>query len=141
MTEQLGLDQIFGQRCAVHRHQRAGPARRQMMEPLGDQLLAGAAFADYQDRAIERRGAAGALDRVEKRKALPDELVRPLHRFSPKNWPTVGGKPHLLARYFDRGSGEKLRFSPVSGVFWMLAHLLNGKEQVTGPDFEFGVME
>ena len=79
MTEQLGLDQIFGQRRAVHRHQRPRPARRQVMQPLGNQLLAGAALADYQHRAVERRGAARPLDRVEKGQALTDELIGPFH--------------------------------------------------------------
>ena len=79
VAEQLGLDQIFGQGRAVHDDQRARPARRQMVKALGDQLLAGAALADDQHRPVERRGAARALDRVEERQALPDELIRPLH--------------------------------------------------------------
>ena len=49
------------------------------MEPLGDQLLAGAALADHKDRAVERRSTARPLDRVEKGETLPDELVCPLH--------------------------------------------------------------
>ena len=69
MPEQFGLDQIFGKRGAVHRHQRPRPARRQMVEPLGDQFLARAALADDQHRAVERRGAARPLDRVEKGQA------------------------------------------------------------------------
>ena len=65
MAEQFGLDQRFGKRGAIHRHQRAGPARRQMVQALGDQFLAGAALADDQNGPIERRGAARPLDRVE----------------------------------------------------------------------------
>ena len=94
MAEQFGLDQIFGQRGAVHRHQRPRPARRQMMQPLGNQLLAGAALADYQHRPVERRGTARPLDRVEKGEALPDELIGPFHS------PTCGGKSHHVARCF-----------------------------------------
>ena len=56
-----------------------GPARRQMVKALGDQLLAGAALADDEHRPVERRGAARPLDRVEKGQALADELVCPLH--------------------------------------------------------------
>src|SRR5687768_18282045 len=97
-----------------------------MVEPLGDQLLAGAALADYQHRAIERRGAARALDRIEKRKALPDQLTDPLHM------PTVGGKPHLLARYFNGFSAENCHFLQLSEIFGRLAHLLNKKRR-TGP--------
>ena len=36
MPEQLGLDQIFGQRGAVHGHQRPGPAAGQVVEALGN---------------------------------------------------------------------------------------------------------
>ena len=49
------------------------------MKTFGDQLLASPSFADDEHRPVERRGAARALDRIEKRKALADELVRPLH--------------------------------------------------------------
>ena len=79
MPEQFGLDQIFGQRRAIHRHQWTSPAARQMVEALGNQLLARAALADHQYGAIERRGAAGALDSIEKGQARPDELRCPLH--------------------------------------------------------------
>ena len=76
VTEQLRLDQILRQRGAVHDNQRAGPSGRQVVQTLGDQLLAGAALADHEHRSVERRGAARALDRVEEREALADELVR-----------------------------------------------------------------
>ncbi len=79
MPEQFGLDQTFGQRGAVHRHQRPRPAARQVVETLGDQFLAGAAFADHQHRTIERRGTARALDGVEKRNALADEIQGACH--------------------------------------------------------------
>ena len=79
MPEQFGLDQVFGKRGAVHRHQRPRPASRQMVEPLGDQFLARAALADYQHRTVERRGTAGALDRVEESEARADELIASLH--------------------------------------------------------------
>ena len=49
------------------------------MQPLGDQLLARPALADDQHRPVERRRAAGALDRIEKGQALPDELRGALH--------------------------------------------------------------
>ena len=107
VAEQLGLDQIFGQRRAVHDDQRARPARRQVVEPLGDQLLAGAALADDQHRAVERRGTARPLDRVEEGEALPDELIcAPC--FSIRIWPTVGGKSHQLARIFTRFRDAKI---------------------------------
>jgi hypothetical protein len=56
-----------------------------VVQTFRDQFLAGAPLADHQHRAIERRGTARPLDRVEEREALPDELVRPLHTRSTKN--------------------------------------------------------
>ena len=84
------------------------------------------ALANDQHGAIERRGAARALDRIEKRKALPDQLTDPLHV------PTVGGKPHLLARCFNGFSAENCGFLQLSEIFRGLARLLNRKRR-TGP--------
>jgi hypothetical protein len=56
-----------------------------MVQALGNQLLAGAALADYQHRPVQGRRAARPLDRIEERKALPDELVRAFHLLSFKN--------------------------------------------------------
>ena len=103
VAEQLRLDQIFRKRRAVHRDQRARPARRQVMEALGNQLLAGAALADHQNGPVERRGTARPLDCVEKGKALPDELFDPLHSpsdqksdrllvLNPISWQDVSGR-------------------------------------------------
>src|SRR5690348_14839782 len=87
MTEQLGLDQVFRKRCAVHNDQRPGPARGQMVQALGDQLLARPALTNHKDGPVERRSTARPLDRVEEGKALPDKLVRPLHVPSLQNLP------------------------------------------------------
>ena len=95
VAEQLGFDQIFGQRRAVHDDQRPRPARRQMVKPLGDQLLAGPALADDQHGPVERRGAARALDRVEERQALTDELIRPLHDLSIKSGRLLVANPTI----------------------------------------------
>ena len=94
MTEQLGLDQCFRKRSAVHRDERPSPARGQMVKSLGDQFLAGATLADDENRAIEWGGAAGPLNRIEEGEALPDELIAPLHGL------ICGGKSHHLARIF-----------------------------------------
>jgi len=90
-----------------------------LVQALGDQLLAGTALADHQDRPVEGGGTARPLDRVEKGEALPDELIHPLHG------PTVGGKSHLLARYFGRFANEKHHFSDVCANSEMLARPLN----------------
>jgi hypothetical protein len=49
------------------------------MEPLGDQFLAGSAFADDQHGPVQWRGTARPLDRVEESEALPYELIGPFH--------------------------------------------------------------
>ena len=79
VPEQFGLDQRFGQRRAVEHDHRLSPARRQAVQALGDQFLAGAALADHQHRPIERGGAAGAFERIEKGGRFPDEIRFALH--------------------------------------------------------------
>ena len=79
VAEQFRLDQSLGQGRAVHDDQRPVPAGGQVVQALGDQLLAGAALADDEHRPVERRGAAGALDRVEEGGGLADELGVALH--------------------------------------------------------------
>ena len=69
------------------------------MQALGDQFLARPAFSDHKHGTVERRGAACPLDRVEKGKTLPDELIGPLH--SPDNWcltPPIGKMFHQKNR-------------------------------------------
>ena len=48
MAEQLGLEQVFRQAGAVHRHQRAGGARTGLVHRASHQFLAGAGFALQQ---------------------------------------------------------------------------------------------
>ena len=74
------------------------------MQTFGYQLLARTAFADHENGAVERGGAARALDGVEECQALTDELIRSLHS------PTVGGKSHQLARIFALIPALKRRF-------------------------------
>ena len=89
-----------------------------MVKALGNQLLARAALSDHKDGTIERRGAARPLDRVEEGQALTDELIGSLHA------PTVGGKPHLLARYFGREFGGIQRIYGLSATFGKVARVL-----------------
>src|SRR3954447_3827039 len=107
-----------------------------MVQTFGDQFLAGPALADDEHRPVQRRCPACALDCVEKREALADELFRSLHLA-----PTVGGKSHLLARFFAPLSTSKtVKFRNFT-VFAGLARLLYGRIASKGPDFEFGVLE
>ena len=58
IAEEGALQQRFGQRGAVDLQQRAARARRQRVDQLGEQLLAGAALALDQHRGVERRHLA-----------------------------------------------------------------------------------
>ena len=94
VTEELGLDQLLGQCRAIHGDERPRPSRRQVMQALGNQFLAGPAFANHEHGTVKRRCAARPLDRVEESKALADKLIGPFHV------PTCGDKSHHMARYF-----------------------------------------
>ena len=48
----------------------AGPAARQIMQPLGDQFLAGAALADHQSRAV----SDARLETRSKASEMPDRI-------------------------------------------------------------------
>jgi hypothetical protein len=95
-----------------------------MVKTFGDQLLTRPALADDEHRSVKRRSAARALDRIEKRKALANELLTPLHA------PTVGGKSHHLARNFALSARAKTTKSLKSGFSSSLAQLLYGLSQV-----------
>ncbi len=79
VAEQLGLDQRFGERGAVHDDQRLFPAIRQAVEPFGDQFLAGPPLAHDEHRTPHRGRPTGPLDGVEKSPRLTDELCFPFH--------------------------------------------------------------
>ncbi|MNR00641.1 hypothetical protein D3C85_1164200 [compost metagenome] len=55
VTEQLGLDQRFGKRPAVDRHERLVAPAAQVVDVAGHQLFAGAGFADDQYAGFTRR--------------------------------------------------------------------------------------
>ncbi len=108
VAEQFRLDQGLGQGGAVHRHQRPVPARREMVEALGDQLLAGAALADHQHRPVERRGAARPLDRVEEGGGLADQLGVAFHPQTLGRFPMLWQDKDVRDRWSKR---QKSRFS------------------------------
>src|SRR4051794_26984567 len=60
-----------------------------MVQPLGDQLLAGAALTDDEHRPVERRGAARPLDRIEKGGGLADQLGVAIHCQELGHFPTA----------------------------------------------------
>ena len=94
------------------------------MKTLGDQFFPRSALTNHEHGTVERRGAARALHGVKERKALPDELIRPLHL------PTVGGNSHHLARIFARFSAKNKLFSRNSALSFDMARLLYGFGQV-----------
>ena len=95
VPEQLGLNQLLGQRGAVHDDERLVPAWAEAMEAFGDELLARAALADDKHGAIEGGGAAGAFEHVEKGAGLADDLGCAFHATglarNPKSWQGVSG--------------------------------------------------
>ena len=54
VSEELRLDQRFRQCGAIHHHQGAVPTTGKVVQPLGDQLLAGAALAEGQADSLAR---------------------------------------------------------------------------------------
>ncbi len=54
MAEQLGLQEIDGDRSRIYGHKRFIRARRGRVNRLGDEFLAGAAFAADQNRGARR---------------------------------------------------------------------------------------
>ena len=73
VAEEVGEQQGLRQRGAVDRHERRRGARARAMDPAGDQLLAGAALAEDQDRQVAGREARDPIERRGERRALPDQ--------------------------------------------------------------------
>ena len=80
VAEQLALDQLLGQRRAVHRDERRLRARPQPMQLARDQLLARAALTDDQDTARNRRDTRDAH-----RAARASGALSPMSDVSPSN--------------------------------------------------------
>ncbi len=62
VAEELGLEQRFGQGRAVDLDERPVPTIREVMQTRGDELLAGAAFADDEHGLRQRRGPGDVLE-------------------------------------------------------------------------------
>ena len=73
VAEQLALDQLLGQRGAVHRDQRRLRARSSPMQLARDQFLARAALPDDQHAARNRRDARDRITERPHRRAVADE--------------------------------------------------------------------
>ena len=74
VAEELALDEPLGECPAVDPDERAGRAIRVAMKRGRDQLLAGAALAQDQDRRVGRGGQTDRLEDLAHRGALADQL-------------------------------------------------------------------
>ena len=78
MPEQLGLEQVFRQRAAVHRHQgRVAAGAGHVQGPRGD-LLAGSGLAGDEDRRAARAYHANDMAYLPHFPAFPDQQALPL---------------------------------------------------------------
>src|SRR5690606_17305565 len=81
VAEQLALDELLGERRAVDRDERARAARAARVDGARDDVLAGAALAEEQDRG--RVDLLEALEHAEhgrQRGRAPDEVAVPAGR-------------------------------------------------------------
>ena len=76
MAEKLAVEQLLGQGGAVDLDEGPLPAAREKVQPLADQFLACATFADDQERPVERRDPGGMLKCLQPGRAFTDELGR-----------------------------------------------------------------
>src|SRR5205814_9939602 len=74
MAEELGLDQLLGDRRAIHLDESLAAAQAVAMDRTRDQLLADAALAVNEHRRIGRRGARDRRRHLLERGALADHL-------------------------------------------------------------------
>src|SRR2546422_218482 len=73
MPEHLRLEQPFGERCAVHRHEGSARAPAVVVDELGDQLLAAAALAGDEDGGVGRGDLARELNRAPERRRATEQ--------------------------------------------------------------------
>ena len=74
-AEQLGLDQLAGQRAAVHRHERAARDGRVRMHDGRDALLAAAVGPGDEHRHVGARDLAGQLQRAQRGVGLEHQVA------------------------------------------------------------------
>ena len=72
VTEQLALEQAFGERAAVDREERPFGARRELVDVAGDDLLTRSRLALDQHRGVGRRDGLDEPQHVEPRLARAD---------------------------------------------------------------------
>lgn len=75
VAEQLGIQQVFIQRRAVKRDERPLPAVGEVVQTVGDQLLAGAALADHQHRLVQLGDLGDLLQDFDKGVCLAQQIL------------------------------------------------------------------
>ncbi len=78
VAEQLAFQQRLGKRRAVDRHEGAMRAAAGVMDALGQQLLAGAAFAGDEDGRIGQRIALGQAQQLAIGQTVAADLLQPV---------------------------------------------------------------
>src|SRR5262249_58829279 len=73
VAEEGGLGEAAADRAAVHRDERAAGARRRLVHQAREELLAGAALADEQNRRVAAGAAARELDGGAEAGVLADQ--------------------------------------------------------------------
>ena len=102
VAEQLALDQLLGDRRAVHLDERPAAAAAQRVNRAGHQLLAGAVLAVDQHSAVGRRRHRDLLAQLLHRVALADHCQPSIHVRSQR--PVLGFEPALAHRVADHQS-------------------------------------
>ncbi len=76
VSEEFAVEKVRRQRPTVHLHERLFPARREIVQTFGDQLLAGSTLADHQDWPLHHRRQRDALEGFQPRRRLANKLWR-----------------------------------------------------------------
>ena len=104
VAEQLALEQLLGKRRARDVHERLGGPVARVVDDLGDQVLARAAFTSQQDR--RRRAARDAghqMTQGSDRRGIADQALQAVGpRGARAVLPNLAPKPGRLQRAFDR---------------------------------------
>jgi hypothetical protein len=110
VAEQLRLDQVVGDRRAVHLHEPLTRAKAVAMDGARHQLLADAALASDEDGCRRRRCATDGVEHTTERWPLADEVVASLLRLAQRDVLVNQTMPVERVAYGDEDAlgGERL---------------------------------
>src|SRR5690349_1084556 len=75
MSEQLALQERLGDRGAIDRDEGLASPRTQAMDRVSEQLLAGSAFAEQENRHVSRSDPFHAPENLQHLRAAADDAV------------------------------------------------------------------